>query len=183
MGGISELEGVGHGAGGGGGDELRREGGLPRAEQRVGDLRDVDGGAGDLEDLQDAAERLQPPGELAVARPEHGVLAVHLAQLGGVGADLGLHARVLGLEAAGLGDELLHALLLARAGPPRRLPVRQHPLALPLVAGGPAAAAAIDVALRAGAPARHGRISQRNLAQEPGGISFFVGGRKRIQKN
>lgn len=166
----SELEGVGHG---GGDDGLRGERWLPWAEQRVvGDLRDVDGRAGHLEDLQDAAERLEAPGELAVAGAEHRVLAVDLAQLPRVGPDLRLDARVVGLEARRLGDQLLQPLLLPRPGPPRRLPVRQHPLPLPLVGGVPTTAAAAGVALRAGAPARrrrhgHSTVLVQNLIQEP----------------
>jgi hypothetical protein len=140
----SVLEGVGS-------DGLQRERRLPRAEQRVGDLRDVDGRAGQLEDLEHAGERLQPVGQLGVARAQHGVVGVHRGQLGVDGGDARLRLRVLGLEAGHLGDQLLHALLLARAGPARRLPVREHPLALALVGG---AVAAVGEAVGARAPAR-----------------------------
>jgi hypothetical protein len=175
----SELEGVGS-------DGLHRERWLPWAEQWVGDLRDVHGGAGHLEHLQDAAQRLQPPGQLAVAGAQHGVLAIHLAELAVERRDARLHLRVLGLEAGNLGDQLLQPLLLPRAGAARGLPVGQHPLALALVGGESAAAAAVGVALRARAPARrHCRMIVPLLGQiqlKKGTFFGRKGGEPKIQE-
>jgi hypothetical protein len=145
-----------------GSDGVHGEGRLPGAEQWVRDLRDVDGLAGHLEDLEHAGEHLQAGGQLAVARAQDGVAAVHPGQLGFEGGDSRPRPRVLGLEARRLGDQLLEAQLLARAGAARRLPVGERPLALALVGG---------VAVRAGAPARRRRHDR--IERDPFGADGF----------
>jgi hypothetical protein len=148
------------------------EGRLPGAEQRV---RDVDALAGHLEDLEHAGERLKAGGQLGVARAQDGVAAVHPGQLGFEGGDPRQRPRVLGLEARRLGDQLLEALLLARAGPARRLPVGERPLALALV-GGEAVRARrrhgrIDLLSRERGPfaTKDGRIQGRQETKREGG--------------
>ncbi|CAD5165807.1 unnamed protein product, partial [Musa acuminata subsp. malaccensis] len=80
-------------------------------------------------------QRLQPLRQFMQLSSQDGVLNLHRRVLPPLQTDLHLDLAILGLELRYLVRQIIQLLLLPHPGPPRRLPVGDHPLSLPFVNG------------------------------------------------
>nr|GMC54941.1 methionine gamma-lyase-like [Ipomoea batatas] len=88
---------------------------------------------GGVHPAEDFIQRLKPLAQLHHLSPQNRILSLHIHEIPRRGADLAQDLSVLLLQRRGLSHQLVQVLLLPHPRPARRLPVRLHPLPLPLV--------------------------------------------------